>query len=363
MGEASEEEIESIFKWIEASENNKQEFVKYKTAWAIADETNENKLQDFIIVNKRVKLRRLKITVSSYMKYAAILICIVSVISLWIFDKHDFVIPEDAIVLELKEGKVKIIYDNVSQDIENEEGDILGKQVSNKIAYQKNESSIEGAELVYHTLSVPFGKKFQLELSDGSSITLNSGSSIKYPVQFIKGKTREVFLKGEAYFKVSEDKENLFVVHTSKFDTQVYGTEFNISSYENDAIHKVVLVSGSIGVQLENTKDFRSEFVIKPNEMILINGLGEFEKKQVDVFNYIAWVEGVLVFQNEKFENIIKKLERHYDVSIENNYSAIRNNRYTGVFDVETIDDILKTFAKHRYFTYVVQGDEITINH
>ena len=85
-------------------------------------------------------------------------------------------------------------------------------------------------------------------MSDGTLVYLNAGSTLRYPVTFLNGKSREVSLDGEAYFVVSKDKDHPFIVNANEVSTQVYGTEFNISSYKNDPKVDIVLVEGSIGV-------------------------------------------------------------------------------------------------------------------
>jgi len=176
--------------------------------------------------------------------------------------------------------------------------------------------------------------------------------------------SREVFLDGEAYFDVSKNKNDSFIVNTNDICTEVYGTEFNVSSYSNDDKKYVVLVEGSVGV-------FSSELNIAKQDLIMLtpnkkasysNQNKKITTKDVVVDNYIAWKDGVLMFENERFENIVRKLERHYNVTIQNNYTALNEIKFTGTFDIESIDQVLHAFQGYRSFKYELTNKKIIIN-
>ena len=221
----------------------------------------------------------------------------------------------------------------------------------------------KNSESVYNSLRVPNGKTFRLRLSDNSEVYLNAGSKIKYPIQFIKDKPREVFLEGEGYFKVSKNKRSPFIVNANGLNTEVFGTEFNISSYPNDDFTEVVLVEGSVGV-FEGGNRFTPEdgVTLMPNEMAYKSEENVLEVNQVDVGQHIAWINGNLFFNNENFGSIIKKIERHFDLKITNNYKLLEQKKFTGKFDSENIEQILLTFQRTNDFSYTIQEDKIVIN-
>ncbi|MFK5973459.1 MAG: DUF4974 domain-containing protein [Flavobacteriaceae bacterium] len=364
LGEATEEEMKTIFEWVDASEKNKEQFLQYKKVWALSVESTEDYLLARQEIQRKIGAAKSKKQISLILKYAAVFLIGISVAAFLLMNNKEVEVPQSEIVLELSDGTKKVIYNDVDQDIVSKDGLVLGKQQKNRLTYQDSEDMLESEELVYNTLHVPFGKRFQLVLSDGSSIRLNSGTKIRYPIRFIKGMSREVFLDGEAYFKVSEDREHAFVVWANDFSTRVYGTEFNVSSYKNDDIHEVVLVKGSVGVRKIDAQSngVAEELFLRPNEKASFDITGHIQKQTVNVDSHIVWMNGVLLFSNERLENIIRKLERHYDVSIKNNYTVINDNRYTGTFDIETIEEILKSFSKHRPFTYIIDENKIIIN-
>ncbi len=357
-GKATEEEAKAIFNWIDASPRNKHEFIELKKIWSLSIEVEGDEEFAWRQVQKRIRAIKRKNNVNTVLKYAAILVISLGIAISFIYRDKVEVVIEDQIVLELNDGTKKIIRSDGSQEIVGTDGEILGKQNAEGLSY-KDAKTENGNELVYNTLYIPYSKRFNLVLADGTKIHLNSGTTLKYPVKFIEGMPREVFLDGEAFFDVTENKESEFVVKANGLSTTVYGTEFNVNCYKGDDVQEVVLVSGSIGVRRDVAN--AEELVLKPNEKASLNN-GALYLESVNVSGYIAWIDGVLIFENERLENILRKLERHYDVSIKNNYKAINDNRYTGHFDIESVDEILKTFSRHKPFVYEVNGHEITIN-
>ena len=158
---------------------------------------------------------------------------------------------------------------------------------------------------------------------------------LTYPSHFNGALKREVFLRGEGYFKVAKNKNIPFIVKTETLDTRVYGTEFNVSAYKSDSVTEVVLVEGSVGVKgVTKTPTSSNKYlVIKPSQKASKKrALNILEIEKVDVKPYISWKVGVLAFNNENIANIFQKLERKFNVKIKNNYSDLYKHSYTGVF-------------------------------
>ncbi|MGY0408413.1 MAG: FecR family protein, partial [Polaribacter sp.] len=126
-------------------------------------------------------------------------------------ESSKLIIPNRGITLKLNNGTTKIIKENINTSLANSKGKILGVQKGNQLIYKKE---VVKDKLVYNTLTVPYGKRFKVRLSDGTIVYLNSGTSLKYPINFIKGQDRLVFLEGgEAYFEVTKDKLHPFIVN------------------------------------------------------------------------------------------------------------------------------------------------------
>lgn len=255
------------------------------------------------------------------------------------------------VTLTLGDGQVKVLQENQEGEIKSSQGENIGLQKGNQIDYGNSEVL---EELVYNTLTVPNGKKFDLVLSDGTRVKLNSGSSIRYPVKFINGAQRKVFLKGEAYFDVARDENHAFIVNTNNLNVEVLGTEFNVSYYPEDQHISTVLVEGSVKLYNQMPQDANGETTLTPGDLASWDKKsGKLSIKKVDTSIYTAWKDGVLLFKNESFENIRKKLERHFDIAIENNVPLLENQVYTASFTNETIGEIMEAFDEDTPFDYV----------
>lgn len=314
-----------------------------------------------ILAQKTEKQYKSNKKIQTLLKYAAMFIGI-TLFSVVFYKYNNKIGPDlNQITIELDDGTTKTIKPTTKQYITNSNGTIVAQQNENKLIYDEIKDHVDDEKLVFNTLHVPYGKKFQVVLSDGSEVYLNSGSSLKYPIKFIKGNIREVFLEGEGYFNITKDKYDSFIVNTNNINTKVFGTQFNISSYENEENIKVVLVEGSVNVYTINNID--SQNILEPNQIATYSKFErEITTNEVDVSSHIAWIDGVLLFKNENFSNIIRKLERHYDVKIVNNYSKLHNERFTGRFEIENISEVLNTFRKTIAFSYKKKKDEIIIN-
>ncbi|MFW2376749.1 MAG: FecR family protein, partial [Cellulophaga baltica] len=262
--------------------------------------------------------------------------------------------------LKLGSGETKAIDETESNKIFNKKGEVVAVQKGNSILYNYSENK-ELLAVEINEIYVPYGKRMEVVLSDGTRVYLNSGSKLTYPTFFNKDKKRIVELKGEAYFNVAKkDSNNRFVVNTKNFETTVLGTEFNISSYDNDVSNDVVLVEGAVSIS--SSADGDAEFFLAPGEQFNYTTNAPGSVVSVDVQSHIAWLDGVLVFENESFDVIVKKLERFYNVSIENNYDTLLNEKFTGQFDLESIEDVLTTFKNTMPFKFEINNQKVVIN-
>lgn len=162
----------------------------------------------------------------------------------------------------------------------------------------------------WNKLTVPWGKIASLTLSDGSKVWINAGTVLEFPSVFDNSR-REIRVDGEIYTEVTPDGSKPFSVSTPNFAVNVTGTRFNVSAYRNDAVQRVVLVQGSVGVEMPSGEQLK----LIPNEMFSLTGT-EYRAEKVQAYNYISWKDGVFSFTGESLENILIRLSRHYDVQI-----------------------------------------------
>lgn len=167
------------------------------------------------------------------------------------------------------------------------------------------------AEITYNTMSTPRGRQFQLVLPDGSKVWLNAASAIKYPTTFT-GKERLVEMNGEAYFEVAKDAAKPFRVKINEgLSVQVLGTNFNVNAYENEAAVKTTLLEGSVQVVA------KSSVLLKPGEQAIVTQASQpaiDDKPSID--KVMAWKNGLFNFEGMLLKEVMKQLERWYDIDV-----------------------------------------------
>lgn len=183
-------------------------------------------------------------------------------------------------------------------------------------------------EDAYNTLKIPTCGFYQLELGDGTKIWLNAETELRYPVEF-RGEERKVFLSGEAYFKVMPDKKRPFIVMTEKeMSVKVYGTEFNVNTYNGGEV-QTTLVSGKVGIEVLSSG---KEYMLSPHEIADYSEVsGDVTVKKTDTYAYTAWKDGKFVFENETIEEIMQRLCRWYDCEVFFSGQQSREHRFSGI--------------------------------
>jgi transmembrane sensor len=274
-------------------------------------------------------------------------------------NKSEIKLSEDDIQLVLENGAVQILKADGSGEIVSNNGQVLGAQKGTELKYN---TTTEIQTLVYNQIKIPNGKTFNLTLSDGTHVYLNSGSALRFPVKFIKGMKREVYLEGEAFFDVSKDKLHPFIVNANAINVKVLGTKFNISSYAEDKEVSTVLVEGS--VSLNNDANPNEKTMLTPGyKGAWSKTSAKISLEKVDTSIYTNWMKGELVFKNVAFAAIIKKLERTYNVKIINYDDELNNIKINASFDknIENINAVMNAISKVRSFNYKITEDKIII--
>ncbi|TMU50433.1 FecR family protein [Flagellimonas algicola] len=302
-----------------------------------------------------------KVKWRNFASYAAIFIGLISVgfLYLYVTSNKSMVIPDDAITLELEDGTIKVIEENGIVKVLDKKGNTIGQQQGDQLVY----NDVDSQELAYNTLTVPFGKRFELRLSDGTMAHLNAGSSVRFPIQFLEGMDRQVFVSGEAYLDVAKDSLHPFIVNADKLNVRVLGTRFNVHAYQEDGISEIVLVEGSVGLYEKDElfdKD-RATMLTPGYKASFRKNNGEIEVKPAITSIYTAWRKGELVFRNMTFENILKKLERHYDVTITNENKNLTGKEFNASFKAVPLEKVLKSMSEVYDLRYSIENDKITI--
>ncbi|MBS1601843.1 MAG: FecR family protein [Bacteroidetes bacterium] len=228
-------------------------------------------------------------------------------------------------------------------------------------------------------------QKDVLKLPDGTVVTLNSATTIKYPDHF-SDSTREVFLEGEAYFDVSRNPAHPFIIHADKMNIRVLGTSFNVKSYKNEPSGEATLITGSIEVTLNDRPSDR--IILKPKEKLIVQnnkatrkplGIAQtipdntgkstryaltnltYFRNNVNTVVETSWVENKLVFSNKDFIDISGDLERWYGVHIEFMTERAKHYNFSGYFEKETLPEALDVLRMIDHFTYKIEDSTVYI--
>ncbi len=215
-------------------------------------------------------------------------------------------------ILTLSDGTT-VLLDSIQDGVVASQSGARAMFGNGKLFYQLQKNA--SAEPVYNTITTPKARQIQLALSDGTKVWLNAGSSIRYPVVFNK-KERYVEVSGEVYFEVTKNTRSPFRVSVAGRETvEVLGTSFNINAYENESVIRTTLLEGSVKV-----KGVAGEGILKPGEQS-VSETGEGKKgfrirAGIDVHKVVAWKEGAFDFDGASLEEIMRQLERWYDIKV-----------------------------------------------
>ena len=223
-----------------------------------------------------------------------------------------------------------------------------------EIVYHKSEEKT--TEVVYNKLEVPRGGECMIKLDDGTKVWVNAETKLKYPVTFV-GDRREVVLEGEAFFDVAKN-EKPFIVETSFGDVRVLGTAFGISAYASEPESYTTLVRGKVSVEREGIKPV----VILPGEQVVTSKDGKMIKQQVDVEEFVGWKDGIYVFKEKSLGEIMKTLERWYNISVDFQEKSLVDLPFTG--NLKRYDDINVFFdalTRTGDMKYRVEGNQVIL--
>jgi ferric-dicitrate binding protein FerR (iron transport regulator) len=209
--------------------------------------------------------------------------------------------------------------------------------------FERNSVSV-----VWNEKVTPYGEKFTIILSDGSKVTLNADSKLKYPEQF-NSSIREVYLEGEAYFEVHHRTSKPFIVHSKNLSTTVLGTKFNISAYSENKIIAVSLLEGKVKVSRSEKGKTDEIVVLKPKEKLLYNKENNISSLGVfDSLETVGWKDNIYKFENEPLGEVLSRLEKAFDVKFRLDDKSILEQNITIKFEkksLQTVVDVIKSLT------------------
>jgi len=309
----------------------------------VKQEVPQHNLDRILQTVKKLE-RRHKLTRYKYLKYAAVIAFLIGFSNLVYFSilkKNQFPI-ESFYEMSIK-GKV-ILPDGSIKEFETEQTPITQTSSGNLIIncdtidVKSNRNKTDLNQII-----IPYGKRSDIRLADGTHVWLNSGSKLSYPFKFSEN-SREVYLSGEAFFEVKPNAKKPFFVNTHDIKIKVLGTSFNVCAYSNDKTVQTVLIKGR--VTEGKNKLFASTIDLQPGERLTyIKSDKNLLKDKVDVKLYSSWVKGYLIFDNIPIHEVLTKLKRSYnqDIIIEKGLEQIS---FSGKLDLQdNIKDVLYNIA------------------
>ena len=361
----SESEIEMLLKWLETNENKEyfKQLIATNTLINHKIQIDEDKAFEAFLTKIQVKQ---KVKYLSFLKYASVALVLFGLVQFYLTpdflskSNNSTILKTNEVTLTLDNGEIRYLDTNTEAQSVNLSEQISAVASSNKIVYPSTGYSNSDQ---YNTLSVPYGKSFQVVLSDGTSVHLNSGSVFKYPVTFETGQERNVYLlDGEAYLDVIKNSESPFKVNSALLDVEVLGTKFNVSAYQDDDTAEVVLVEGSVKLnKLSGISEHDSVYLFPGDKASLYPSKNTFVIEKVDTESYISWINGKIVFKNTRLNTILKKLERKYNITIVNQNKTLGDEVFTASFQNETIKEVMEAFGRFYNIDYSLTGDTLII--
>lgn len=227
------------------------------------------------------------------------------------------------------------------------------------LAINNHQNSFQ--EVLVQTINVPVGQRINLDLPDGTNVWLNSGSTLKYPVNIPNKGERWVTLNGEAYFKVAHDEKKPFVVKTYAMNVEVLGTEFNVSAYSERQLFETSLIEGKVALNsLENSH----LITLTPDHKATLDSNGQLQESIINDYDEFLWRDGLYSFKSKHLNEIIVDLERYYYTKITLESDEYNSVGVTGKFrikdDIDSVIQLLQAELNFQ-FEYDKEQNEIII--
>jgi ferric-dicitrate binding protein FerR (iron transport regulator) len=256
-------------------------------------------------------------------------------------------------ILILSDGSSIELNDAKKGELANDKGVKINKKANGQISYTRYGVSTEQPVNAFNTVITPRGGQYQLVLSDGTKVWLNSASSLKYPVTFT-GNKREIELSGEAYFEVAHNPHKPFRVISNGQIVEVLGTHFNVNAYADEPAIKTTLLEGSVKVQSNGVSK-----TIKPNEQVQLRN-GSMNIVKADVNEATAWKNGFFYFKDDDIKSVLRQLARWYNVDIKYE-GEIPQREFSGEISKNIDASKLLAILSFEKITYHIENKTIII--
>jgi transmembrane sensor len=375
-GVISDNEMNELQQWVDERDENLALYKKATDDQALLEKlevyglfTNHEAWKS--IDDKLFSSKTISFFPQKFMRYAAVLIPFMLIAAAaWYFLKEpqqmDLVSIDEAVkpgsqkaTLILADGG-EIELDGKHEFPELKQGDIKVTKKQNSLLYTPLKKIQKRATQLYNELITPRGGSYSITLADQTEVILNAGSTLRFPVEFLDS-VRQVFLEGEAYFKVAHDGKP-FIVTSDEMDVRVLGTTFNISSYDDEPDVKATLVEGKVKVDWNSANPEESR-ILKPNDQaVLSKGDLSIKVNEVNTSLYTSWIQGKFEFNKDNLELVMKRLARWYDFEYEFKNNAARNFHFTARIDNnQSISSILEMLQMTTDVKFEIKDNTIIV--
>ncbi|WP_158795633.1 FecR family protein [Pedobacter sp. L105] len=359
-GQCTEQEKQLLDSW----------FVQLKSSQGlhpvVEQELNEDLDQVWQSLKASLPERAPLRTVTVWLRFAAAaVILIVAGTSLFLFVNHQARKNQSVYVnnvspgtnkayLTLSNGKRVVLNNTATDTLHDQTGMQISQTAQGQLVYSGSANTANSGSS-YNTIETPRGGQYEVVLPDGTKIWLNAASSLKYPASFAGLKNRTVELKGEAYFEVTHNASQPFIVKTSQQQVEDLGTHFNISSYAEENETKTSLFQGSVKVS-GNTLNC----ILKPGQQSVL-AAATLKVIPDDAEATIAWKNGNFLFNHEHIESIMKKLSRWYNIDVQYE-GAIPDDWFAGsVARSQQLNDVLRKLELTGQIHFKVEGRRVVV--
>ncbi|NJK97629.1 MAG: DUF4974 domain-containing protein [Bacteroidales bacterium] len=365
----AEEEL-LVRKWLKEDIKNQQEFDDFTAIWisgkALYNPHKINTDEQWSKLLEKQRIRQAAKNKSKFLVSNRMVMSMAASVALLValgiaFLYHNYTAEDQALGQDLPEfapysehGAI-ILSNGASIDLKESSGEIVYNGNEGKIFFKDKElfpdkgptAQTTEAVVEYNQITVPKGHAYQITLTDGTKVWLNSFSRFIYPLNFT-GKERLVKLEGEGYFEVAPNAGQPFIVKTSHVDIRVLGTKFNVFCYANDDIIETTLVEGSVSINPNAKANKTKPLVLAPNQKAGFNkSISSIQvTKNIDTEYYTAWKDGYFKYYNEPFIKIVSQLERNYGIKVDYNPNDFENLNITGKLQrQESTEDLFKALS------------------
>ena len=370
-GDLSEEEKVKLEDWIHGDSSRKRLFDEICEERNVArdlevyERVNKESAWEKVVCRGNIKLQHSSRRLGWYRWVAAVMLPVMVAAGYFIREMKRDSLQQGVEIASIEPGKSKAILRlgnnrvlEITKEWETHVDVAEGVAATNNSSGMIYPEQVATGKTEYNVLEVPRGGEYTVTLSDGTVVHLNSGSELRYPVAF-GAERREVFLSGEGYFEVVKDSVRPFFVNADKLKIRVYGTSFNVNTYDLENI-QTVLVEGKIGIQ---TMNMNTEYMVKPGQLALYNQeKGTMEILNVDVLPYVAWKDHEFMFDDESLEKIMNRLSLWYDVDVFFQTASLKQLHFTGHLGrYDDISHILDAISGVTQVKFSVKGRTIIV--